>query len=590
MLLRFLIPLALLLAVSPLTLPLSLLPSTGQLRKDPPVQSVSPQLSAGYRYTPVVKHAEFKLPSYNGTIANNRYEIRDGLSMGPDSFNFRPQYSDRRLDEVMKTDSDSINRAKALISKGSEYTGQYCYNLAMESFLEAKHIAESVDSPELLANVYHVIGRLYLEMRNTDLAYSYLYRALEIREKYGRTEETASSMNSLALVLWLQGKLDTALTCLFNTLEIEKAHQNKDGISRAYNNIGIVFHEKKEYETSLSYLLRSLAISEEQNDMWSVAEACNNIGEVSISMGDYQQAERYLTKARAIADKMDASLLLTDNYRYMARLYKKTGRFEKALNYSEMFQNLNDSLFNRNTYTIISELTSLFEIEKREQSILVQNQKIEILQAKRKNDQLLKIILAGVIFFLVTTAVIIINRQRRIEARNRLLIEKDRLIQETQAMLMANEKSEKDRLANELEVKNRFLIDFALYIGMKNEFLTSIRDEIRKSLKKPENPQSFKHLLYQINQNLRYNKELFDLQKNVEKVNFEFIQKLMERFPGLTENERHLAILLRLNFSTKEIADLRAVSVKAVEMSRYRLRKRMGLDDKEHLTHYIQGI
>src|SRR5690606_19442512 len=151
-------------------------------------------------------------------------------------------------------------------------------------------------------------------------------------------------------------------------------------------------------ETSLSYLLRSLAISEEQNDMWSVAEACNNIGEVSISMGDYQQAERYLTKARTIADKMDASLLLTDNYRYMARLYKKTGRFEKALNYSEMFQNLNDSLFNRNTYTIISELTSLFEIEKREQSILVQNQKIEILQAKRKNDQLLKIILAGVIF------------------------------------------------------------------------------------------------------------------------------------------------------------------------------------------------
>ncbi len=493
-------------------------------------------------------------------------------------------------DGAGKEPADSIEKAQALINKGLEYCDQYRYNLAMESYLEAKRLAESIDSPQLSAQVYHVIGRLHLEMRNIDLARGFLSLAVEIREKYGRTEETAASLNSLALVLWLQGELDSALNYLFNSLTIEKNLGNKDGISRAYNNIGIVYHEKKEFETSLSYLFQALELSEQEHDRWSVAEACNNIGEVSISMGSFHQAEKYLEKARRTAEEINATLLLADNYRYMARLYKRTGRFEKALDYFERFNNLNDSLFNRSTYTIVSELTSLFEIEKREQSILVQNQKIEILQAKRKNDRLLNIILAGIIFFIITTGVIIINRQRRIEARNKLLIEKDRLIQETQALLMANEKAEKERLVLELENKNRFLIDFALYIGMKNELLFTIRDEIRKSARKTGNPQEFRHLLYQINQNLRYNKELVDLQKNVERVNFEFIRTLMDRFPGLTENEKHLAILLRLNFSTKEIADLRAVSIKGVEMSRYRLRKKMDIDDKENLTHYIQRI
>ncbi len=485
---------------------------------------------------------------------------------------------------------DSIEKAKALVNSGMAYCAQYRYNLAMESYLEAKRIAESADSQQLTALVYHAIGKLHLDMRNTELARNFLTRALRIREKYGKNEETSLTLNSLALVLWLQGELDSALNYLFSTLEIEESLDNPDGIARACNNIGIVYHEKKEYDSALTYLFRALEISERQHDLWTTAEASNNIGEVSISMNNFRQAETYLAKARTIAKQIDATLLLADNYHYVSRLFKRTGQYEKALEYYEMFTGLNDSLFNRNTYTIISELTSLFEIEKREQSMLVQEQKIEILEAKRRNDHLLSIILAVVIIFLVTTALLIITRQRRIEARNRLLIEKDRVIKETQARLMENEKAEKERLEQELENKNKFLIDFALYIGMKNEFLLSISNEIRKSAKKAGNTQDFKHLLWQISQNLRHNRDLVNLQQNVEQVNVEFIRKLMTKYPTLTENEKQLAILLRLNFSTKEIADLRAVSIKGVEMSRYRLRKKMELDDKENLSLFFRSI
>jgi tetratricopeptide (TPR) repeat protein len=488
------------------------------------------------------------------------------------------------------TSHDYYEKAKSLLNMGIAYNHQYRYNLAMESYLKAKGIADSIVSPELSATVFHNMGQLYLDMRNTQLARDFFLRALSVRKKSSESRNLAETLNGLALVSWLSGNLDTALIYLQETVKIAENLKNDEGISKAYNNIGIVYHEKKEDGTALAYLFKALAISEPRHDKWQSAEICNNIGEASISIGNYKQAEMYLAKARGYAEPLKASLLVADNYRYMARLYSRIGKYELAFSYLERFHALDDSLFNRNNYTIISELTSVFELEKKEQSILVQKQQIELLKQKKRNDNLLAIILVVILLFMVLITGIIMNRQKRINARNRLLLEKDSQLLEAQELLVDREKEEKKRLILELDNKNRFLIDFALYIGMKNEFLLNLREQLKKLLNKQGASPEIKDIIFQLNQNLRYNREVVDLQKNVEKVNFEFIQTLMERFPNLNENEKHLVILLRLKFTSKEIADIRAVSVKAVEISRYRLKKKMNIDDNDNLLTFIQKI
>jgi len=506
-----------------------------------------------------------------------------------DSNDFRLQYARFAYDAAVSS-HDNYQKTQSLLNMGIAYNHQYRYNLAMESFLKAKGIADSIASPELSASVFHNMGKLYLDMRNTQLARDFFLRALKVRKNSKEPQNLAQTLNGLALVSWLSGNLDTALIYLQETLKISEKLRNEEGISRAYNNIGIVYHEKKQDVTALSFLFKALAISESKHDKWQAAETCNNIGEASISIGDYKQADMYLAKARVYAEPIKASLLLADNYRYMARMYSRTGKYELAYSYFERFHNLEDSLFNRNNYTIISELSSLFELEKKEQSILLQRQQIELLEQKKRNDNLLKIILVGIILFMLLITGVIINRQKRINARNKLLFEKDEQIQKAQSRLVEKEKEAKNRLILELDNKNRFLIDFALYIGMKNEFLLNLREQLKKLINKQGSSNEIKDIIFQLNQNLRYNREVVDLQKNVEKVNFAFIQTLMESFPFLTENEKHLVILLRLKFTSKEIADIRAVSIKAVEISRYRLKKRMNLDDNENLVTFIQKI
>ena len=56
------------------------------------------------------------------------------------------------------------------------------------------------------------------------------------------------------------------------------------------------------------------------------------------------------------------------------------------------------------------------------------------------------------------------------------------------------------------------------------------------------------------------------------------------RHPNLTQGEKHLASLLRVNLSTKEIAMLTGNTPKTINMNRYRLRKALAYPPKKILS------
>lgn len=75
-----------------------------------------------------------------------------------------------------------------------------------------------------------------------------------------------------------------------------------------------------------------------------------------------------------------------------------------------------------------------------------------------------------------------------------------------------------------------------------------------------------------------------------EKMHKDFYQRLSDQFPDLTENDKRLATLLRLGFSSKEIAPLLNISPKSVEIIRYRLRKKINLKKGDNLIQFINNL
>ena len=70
----------------------------------------------------------------------------------------------------------------------------------------------------------------------------------------------------------------------------------------------------------------------------------------------------------------------------------------------------------------------------------------------------------------------------------------------------------------------------------------------------------------------------------------DFWQKLNEKYPDLTRNEKQLCLHLKNNKTSAEIAEILSVSIRTVEMARYRLRKKLNLSPETDLTHFIKNL
>lgn len=68
-----------------------------------------------------------------------------------------------------------------------------------------------------------------------------------------------------------------------------------------------------------------------------------------------------------------------------------------------------------------------------------------------------------------------------------------------------------------------------------------------------------------------------------------FFKSLKDRYPQLTPNDLRLCSYLRMNFNTKEIAQLLNMSTRSVEISRHRLRKKLRLSQDENLFEFLMS-
>jgi FixJ family two-component response regulator len=75
--------------------------------------------------------------------------------------------------------------------------------------------------------------------------------------------------------------------------------------------------------------------------------------------------------------------------------------------------------------------------------------------------------------------------------------------------------------------------------------------------------------------------------RHFDQVHTDFIKRLKEKYPQLSPKDLKLCAYLRMNLVSKEIAPLLNISVRGVEISRYRLRKKMQLHAEVNLTDYM---
>lgn len=150
--------------------------------------------------------------------------------------------------------------------------------------------------------------------------------------------------------------------------------------------------------------------------------------------------------------------------------------------------------------------------------------------------------------------------------------------------------SGKSRLESELDFKSYELMLTMRYLIRKTDTLREIRDKL-DSLKETSAklPARFVREMEQIiDHGLdTQTEEWQNVMKNLKLSHEGFFRKLKQKYPSLTPNDLRLCSYLRMNFTTKEIANLTNISSRAVEIGRYRLRAKLNLPHDTNLTEFL---
>ncbi len=146
-----------------------------------------------------------------------------------------------------------------------------------------------------------------------------------------------------------------------------------------------------------------------------------------------------------------------------------------------------------------------------------------------------------------------------------------------------------EKLVAELEHINQALTSSTIHLINKNEQLGSVKQRLQAVLEStPEAPKAeIRQIIHEIDKSISSDADWHRFEMNFNLVHGDFIKRLLHQYPSLTPQEVKLSAYLRLNLNTKEIAQLMNISIRGVEISRYRLRKKLNLVRDDNLTEFV---
>ena len=173
------------------------------------------------------------------------------------------------------------------------------------------------------------------------------------------------------------------------------------------------------------------------------------------------------------------------------------------------------------------------------------------------------------------------EEQSRLKYIHQLELEKN----EKEIIKLQNEK-----LANDVKFKNRELADASMHLVERSDALAKVKEELQRLYKNTGNNHDVKKTIQFLNDIEKSNTNWEQFASHFDEVNNDFLKKIKLKFPALSNNDLKICAYLQLNLSSKEIAQLANISVRGVEISRYRLRKKMEVPTEQTLTDFLNKI
>ncbi len=298
------------------------------------------------------------------------------------------------------------------------------------------------------------------------------------------------------------------------------------------------------------------------------------MGELSFEQGNYDNAISYSKQALEVSKKIGIEVGVNRSYENLYKSYKRKNNPSEALKYLEFFKTQNDSIYGQDTRNKVNELQTIYETEKKEAAIALQEEEINTLNEKAKVDKLTKGLYAGgMASALALFGLSVFGYRQRIR-KNKIAREKQEEIYK-----------------QEIEHKKKELTSQTLHLVQKNTFIQELKENLENLKNSPEKFKvEFRRIVMLLKKQNASDKDWEVFKSYFSEVHNDFDQKLKTLYPDISEKEIRLAAFLRMNLTTKEIAATLNVLPDSILKSKYRLKKKLELDKDIDLTSFLNTL
>jgi DNA-binding CsgD family transcriptional regulator len=149
-----------------------------------------------------------------------------------------------------------------------------------------------------------------------------------------------------------------------------------------------------------------------------------------------------------------------------------------------------------------------------------------------------------------------------------------------------------DKLRADIKHKTSQLASATMHLVQKSEMLAKLKTDLNHlSDNAPSGvKQQIKQVTRTIESDIQLDNNWDQFEIYFDQVHENFFKRLRQKYPELTPKDQKLCDYLRMNLSTKEIAPLLNISVRGVEISRYRVRRKLDIDSEMNLVVFVMDI
>ena len=487
----------------------------------------------------------------------------------PDSLNIPS--SDKLVQDAMdyfEKEDDLKRMAQAYYYKGQLLEDQKKLTEAIPLFLKSKDIMTRLDEPLFTYLICQSLGNTYRYQDLYEESLVQLKDAYQYALRSGNGERISYALSELGRTYVHINEMDSALFYFGKSLENAKRLGNLELEAMAMGELGFVYGKLRLYENALQYIRKEVDIKQEISCR-ELPQAYYGLGYVFFDAGQLDSSKVYFLKSL----ETDNLYTIKGAYDFLSKIEEEQNKYTDAIYYNKQYRIYSDSIY------VLTHTYDLAELQARydhERLLNIAN------SLQMEKSQILKIALLLIICLLI----IILFYQRYILKKERLLVSIKEKINVYEEKIKENEL---------LIEKNNACIDSLTLEQSKVVELNKINEDLKKQNRllheqTEKGKQSLSSYFVKLGDQVPYFYRLKRIRScphflkeedwSVIRiwVNLQYNQyadRLEKDFPEFTELDMQYCWLIKMGFTTSEIATCMAINSASSTKQKQRIKQRI---------------